>query len=165
MNDLNDELKFINNETNNLLLNVDFKYRDNIWNYLSKKKIDYINTKFNITGINEEGYISQLFNIFNNNKLFCLYKNQLAKCQLCGYESKLPWLSHTILFEITIDWLDILNIPLILNYKLSFEKREKWDTFYDKYKIDNSIIVNYSIDSFPLFLFIIFDMEFVGSYK
>ena len=143
----------INNELlNKLMVDKDIiKHTQLLNEFNNSTKIDY----------NSEGYICQLFKIFNNKKEYCLIEKKQDICILYNkkYEKIVKPYHHMV--EINEDYFNMKNllnifIESILNY----------DCVCKKIK-DNFVTTKtkYSIISFTDFLFIFFEFDYNNMVK
>lgn len=142
-----------------------------LWEYFSKNNIDPIdyliyNTKTNNNiiniGIGHEGYLAQLFKIFKNDPIFCIKEKKHIVCTFCQYKYEIEINNLNQFILITKDNLNFINIEDAIASKQNVLSREycpncqkdEIDKLYPKCK------VQYCIDNFPVFLFILFDMDY-----
>ena len=111
------------------------------------------------------GYAAQLFSIFNNKLDFCIKENKKLECILCEKKEmiEIDEMQPFIFVNNTnINNTSIFNIMLekykeIYSYACDCRKNEKEDVLCLKIK--------YNIESFPNFLFILFDFSYAELVK
>ena len=127
----------------------------------SKKKDLIKQLKFDETiDFNSSGYAAQLFSIFNNKIDFCLKENKTTECILCGKKQtvEIEELQPFIFVNINnINNNSIFNLMLekykeIYSYACECRKETKEDVLCLKIK--------YNVESYPEFLFILFDFQY-----
>ena len=99
----------------------------------------------------EEGYITGLFKIFNNNSDFWLEINKKSKCIISNKEDIINYLYNPLL-SLNEDTIKIDSLEKIFNFKFSFGIQE--------YKIDKLLISQKSnkIANYSDFLFFVLDL-------
>ena len=106
------------------------------------------------------GYAVQLFSIFNNNLDFCIKENKVTECILCERKKKeeIEEIQPFVFININnIDNTSLFNLFLekykeIHSYACECRKQNKEDVLCVKIK--------YNIESYPTFLFLLFDFQF-----
>ena len=180
LNELNEKIIKLSEDIN------DINYND-IVIFLQKNKFDTNNAKIDAI-INEQdedkkkdlikqikfddnidfsssGYAAQLFSIFNNKLDFCIKENKKLECILCEKKEmiEIDEMQPFIFVNNTnINNTSIFNIMLekykeIYSYACDCRKNEKEDVLCLKIK--------YNIESFPNFLFILFDFSYAELVK
>ena len=121
--------------------------------------IEKMNTNLNID-TTSSGYINQLFSVFKNNQDFCLKEKKYSECILCGRKNiEIIDESQPFLYvnSNNISLKNIFNILLEeckekYIYDCPCRINEKEDLLCNK--------VKYSIESYPFYLNVLFDMSF-----
>ena len=132
--------------------------RFKLWSYYDFLKLD---TNSNKSIFGEEGYITGLFKIFENNNDFCLEYEKISKCIICFIEEK-NILFYNPLIALDINIINIGNLGKIINYKFSMSIEEC--------KIDKLIScqIKYNIINYPNFMFFVLDLnknEYINNSK
>ena len=95
------------------------------------KQIDINKTEINNkkkildSGFTKNGFICQLFNIFKNNKNFCLIEKKQALCEICGNCFEIEDNLYNLYIIINEENIKFDSIELILLYKLVMEGMTK----------------------------------------
>ena len=134
---------------NILMKDPESEERFKLWSYYDFLKLD---TNSNKSLFGEEGYITGLFKIFENNNDFCLVYEKISKCIICLKEEKNN-LFYNPLIPLDINIINIGNLEKIINYKFSLSIVEC--------KIDKLIScqIKYNIINYPNFMFFVLDLN------
>ena len=143
-------------DSNNYMLDEIIKEEDE-----NKKAelIDKMNSNITID-TQTSGYVAQLFSIFKNNIYFCIKEKKYSECIICGQKN-----SEVVKESKPFIYVNINNILLkkIFNVLLE-EYKEKFTYDCPCRKNENEDLlcnrVKYTIENYPNFLNILFDMSF-----
>ena len=72
-------------------------------------------------GFGKFGFVAQLFSVFKNSEKFCVQESKLSICKLCHNKVELPWIIHSVFFEISKNLIKVKSLPLIINFLISLE--------------------------------------------
>ena len=143
-----------------------------LWEYFYQQKIDPIdylkntsnkdclNNNSNCVGL--EGYIAQLFIIFKGDNTFCIYEKKQIICQFCNNIIETPNNAINQFIQISKNDLIYTGIEESFLNKLKTDSME----FCSNCQKDinertfKKCKIAYIVESYPIFLFIIFDMGF-----
>ena len=160
--ELNHHIKFLI-EIGELFLQKNFNVVDDIWNYFIINGIDINSTKKinNITyldnsGFHKEGYINQLFNVFNKCLFFCTELTKFKECVICKYKDNEKNELMRPLISITDEFLSLNKLESILILITPENKKDKCP--FCKLPIDTLNII-YKINAFPKYLTLIFEYD------
>ena len=133
--------------TNNVVINF--------WNYCNQEKIDPV-------PVGKEGFIYELFKLFPKNESFCILEKINNKCDFCYYNNIKDNPTINIFVQINPENL------LLSGIEETFKDKYSYKTYLYCPNCQNNIkekefkrcSVEYSVKSFPNFLFILFDMDY-----
>lgn len=161
-----------------LLSNPNSKAKFILWNYFAEQNIEPMDNELYISknninndisqnfkkdlGIGEQGYICQLFKIFKNVHNFCIIEFKNISCNYCNYNKDLANDSINQFFQINLYELNKNSLEEIFYCKYkSFSYQFCINCqLNDKDRIFPKSIVKYYVNSYPIILFILFDLSF-----
>ena len=150
-----DNLKILDATFNQLLDDPNNNSVINFWKYCNHEKIDPID-------VGNEGYVNELFKIFPKNEIFCIIETINNKCDFCYYNIIKDNPAINLFVQINPENLFLSGIEESFWAKYS----NKTYVYCPNCQNNNNekefkrCTIEYSVKSFPNFLFILFDMDY-----
>ena len=160
--ELNFHIQFLINKCTDII-NLKFEIIDDIWQYFIINQINVLKTEKinneNITiddGFHKFGFVNQLFNIFNNSKIFCIEYSKSILCDVCKFNLPALKYYHNCMVCITEDLLNLKKLENVFLVVIPENKKEKCPIC----KLNISTLdVKYEITSYPEYIILIFDLH------